>query len=353
MTQVPTDTPVSVDKQSPLASLMRALGDRVEDLLTSGKWGLDEKRAGLARARHDSALMAECLSGLQRVVEAEAGLIRPASVPTDMHRVLHDLIERLTPAAEARNVRLVYSPHPLPSMQADREGLAQLLGALTSLLILATPETAELAINAAEAKDPGLISVIYQWSVPPKNSMISQISLPEWEQTLGLFAPLLDVFGGTWRQASLKAGSVRCEVSFPMGTSSSAQDGGTILIVDDDPDGAFLLEQVLVKAGHQVMIAPNGLEGLGTARHGGIALILLDVMLPGLDGFEVCHRLKDDPNTASIPIVMISAKSRDEDREMGLRVGAEAYLTKPLGLTEVVQTVRRLLATSKEGSHDG
>ncbi len=353
MTQVPTDTPVSVDNQSPLANLMRALGDRVEDLLTSGKWGLDEKRAGLARARHDSALMAECLSGLQRVVEAEAGLIQPVSVTTDMHRVLQDLVQRLIPAARARNVRLVYTPHPLSSLQADREGVAQLLGALTSLLILAMPETAELAVNAAEEEDANLASVVYRWSAAANATKDSQLSLLEWEQTFELFAPLLDVYGGTWRQESLKGGGVRFEVCFPMGTSGSAQGGGTILIVDDDPDGAYLLEQVLVRAGHQVMIAPNGLEGLGMAHQRGIALILLDVMLPGMDGFEVCHRLREDPKTASIPIVMISAKSRDEDRDMGLRVGANAYMTKPLGLTEVVDTVGRLLSPSEEGSHDG
>jgi len=75
-------------------------------------------------------------------------------------------------------------------------------------------------------------------------------------------------------------------------------------------------------------------------------------MLPGLDGFEVCHRLREDPATAKKPIVMISAKARAEDREMGLRVGANAYMTKPLGMSDVVQTVTRYMTTTEEGSHD-
>jgi DNA-binding response OmpR family regulator len=76
-------------------------------------------------------------------------------------------------------------------------------------------------------------------------------------------------------------------------------------------------------------------------------------MLPGIDGFEVCHRLRDDPATEAIPIIMISAKSRPEDRDMGLRVGADAYMTKPLTLNEVLQTVSRFATSPPEGSHDG
>ena len=117
-----------------------------------------------------------------------------------------------------------------------------------------------------------------------------------------------------------------------------------ILVVEDDPSGARLLEYALEKEGYQVEIAVNGLEALRKTREEEPDLLILDVMLPGLDGFEVCHRLRAEPETANLPILMLSAKAQEVDRNAGERVGADLYLAKPADPVEVMAGVESLLA---------
>lgn len=123
---------------------------------------------------------------------------------------------------------------------------------------------------------------------------------------------------------------------------------GTILITEDNPHAALLLEYALEQEGYHILKATNGLEALQIMEEKHIDLLILDVMLPGLDGFEVAHRLRTSPDTISLPIIMASAKARDEDRAAALRVGADAYFTKPLGITDLVGAVENLLANGRD-----
>ena len=129
-----------------------------------------------------------------------------------------------------------------------------------------------------------------------------------------------------------------------------------ILIVDDDPGVQRFLRHALEGQGYLVLSAENGLAGLLSAQKERPDLTVLDVMLPGLDGLEVCHRLKSDEATAKHPVLMLSAKQRETDRDAGDRVGADRYLVKPLDLAEFLETVRDMLSTAvtdplKHGNH--
>ena len=93
-----------------------------------------------------------------------------------------------------------------------------------------------------------------------------------------------------------------------------------------------------------MLIAGNGLEGLMMAQKEKPDLMILDVMLPGLDGFEVCNRLRNEPETAKLPIMMLSAKGQDVDRATGLRMGADEYLGKPIDRDLLISTVQSLMA---------
>jgi len=135
------------------------------------------------------------------------------------------------------------------------------------------------------------------------------------------------------------------ESKVPTEAVAGSGTSATILIVEDDPDSAELMGQILEIAGYQVQKATSGLEALSKVGLPGIDLILLDVMLPGVDGFEVCYRVRQNPATAHLPIVMVSAKGRREDIETGLRVGANTYMTKPLSRAGLVATVKNLLET--------
>jgi|WetSurMetagenome_2_1015567.scaffolds.fasta_scaffold16575_2 two-component system, OmpR family, alkaline phosphatase synthesis response regulator PhoP len=117
-----------------------------------------------------------------------------------------------------------------------------------------------------------------------------------------------------------------------------------VLIIEDDPATSRLVDYSLRHHGYQVITATNGLEGVKKAKTEAPDLVILDVMLPGIDGYEICHRLRADAATRGLRILMFSAKAQDIDKETGLKVGADDYLTKPAAPAEIVARVERLLA---------
>ena len=99
-----------------------------------------------------------------------------------------------------------------------------------------------------------------------------------------------------------------------------------ILLVEDDPSVVRITSYALEQAGYQVLISTDGLEGLGKAQTEDVDLIILDIMLPGLDGFELCGSLRGDSRTADVPVLMVTAKAQPADRDIGLEMGANAYI---------------------------
>ncbi len=120
-----------------------------------------------------------------------------------------------------------------------------------------------------------------------------------------------------------------------------------ILVIEDDPATLRLIGYSLQYEGYQVLTASNGLEGMRKVPDEKPDLIVLDVMLPGIDGFEISHRLRSEPATAQLPILMLSAKAQAIDRDTGLKVGADDYLAKPADPAEIVKRVGKLLAQKK------
>lgn len=121
---------------------------------------------------------------------------------------------------------------------------------------------------------------------------------------------------------------------------------GTILVVDDDPEILSLLRRGLIYEGYRVVEAQDGKEALVKARERPPDLVILDVMMPGLDGLEVCQRLRQ---AGDVPILMLSAKRTVADRVEGLEQGADDYLVKPFAFDELVARVRALLRRRKPG----
>lgn len=117
-----------------------------------------------------------------------------------------------------------------------------------------------------------------------------------------------------------------------------------ILIVDDDVDTLRLVGLMLQRQGYQISAAANGQQGLSKAVEDSPDLILLDVMMPDMDGYEVTRRLRQNPQTAKIPIIMFTAKTQLEDKVTGFEVGADDYLTKPTHPSELQAHVKALLA---------
>jgi two-component system phosphate regulon response regulator PhoB len=116
-----------------------------------------------------------------------------------------------------------------------------------------------------------------------------------------------------------------------------------ILVVDDEPEAVELLEFNLKQAGYTVIAAVDGAEALKKARAQPPNLIVLDVMLPEIDGFEICKLLRRDPATARLPIIMVTAKAAEIDRVLGLELGADDYVTKPFSPRELLLRIRKVL----------
>ena len=120
-----------------------------------------------------------------------------------------------------------------------------------------------------------------------------------------------------------------------------------ILVVDDEPEAVELVEFNLKGAGYEVSTASDGAEALNKARRIQPNLVILDVMMPEIDGMEVCKLLRRDPVTSGIPIIMLTAKASEVDRVLGLELGADDYVVKPFSPRELVLRVKKLLDRGK------
>jgi len=117
-----------------------------------------------------------------------------------------------------------------------------------------------------------------------------------------------------------------------------------VLVVDDEPEAVELVEFNLKQAGYAVTTAADGAEALKKARSQTPDLIVLDVMLPEMNGFEICKALRLDPATAKTPIIMLTAKAAEIDRVLGLELGADDYLTKPFSPRELLLRIKKILS---------
>jgi len=125
--------------------------------------------------------------------------------------------------------------------------------------------------------------------------------------------------------------------------AQQAESRGPILLIDDEPFILRSLSYLLTREGFEVETAGNGKEGLELVRRLHPWVVFLDIMMPLMNGYEVCEQIKQDPMLADIHVIMLSAKGQQIDRERGMLGGADEYMTKPFSPREVVQRIRFLL----------
>lgn len=124
----------------------------------------------------------------------------------------------------------------------------------------------------------------------------------------------------------------------------------SVLVVDDEPMARTMLRLMLIRADFEVIEAKDGHEALKEVERRLPDVVLLDIMMPGIDGFEVCRRLRESSRTDALPIIMLSAKADADSIAQGMRVGATKYLTKPVRPDELVGHVREVLMIDSEYS---
>ena len=119
-----------------------------------------------------------------------------------------------------------------------------------------------------------------------------------------------------------------------------------ILIIDDSPTDVKVLSTALEKAGHKVTAVADAEVGIATAKRERPDLVLMDVIMPGMNGFQATRTLSKDPQTSSIPVLIVTTKSMETDRMWGLRQGARDFLTKPVGDKDLLAHINKLLPTA-------
>ncbi len=126
----------------------------------------------------------------------------------------------------------------------------------------------------------------------------------------------------------------------------------TVLVVEDDEDILNLLRFNLEAAGYEVLASTDGYEGMNLARSNPPQLVILDIMLPGIDGFEVCKDLKRRKETAEIPVIMLTARGEEVDRIVGLELGADDYVVKPFSPRELMLRIKAIMKRSTRTESD-
>jgi len=125
-----------------------------------------------------------------------------------------------------------------------------------------------------------------------------------------------------------------------------------ILAVDDEPNIVRLIQVNLERHGYQVETANNGAQALAKIRQNRPDLLVSDVMMPEMDGFELLASIRRDPNLMDLPVIMLTAKAQDKDVLEGYKTGADMYLTKPFNPQELLAFVKRILSSHSEGGED-
>lgn len=157
-------------------------------------------------------------------------------------------------------------------------------------------------------------------------------------QTRRLLA-LAVIYEGGRRTQAAKSGGVTLQVIRDWVLRFNSEGPAKVLIVDDSPTETYKLTGMLEKSGHQVITASNGEEGVATAKVEIPDLVLMDIVMPGLNGFQATRQLSKAQETSHIPVIIVTTKDQETDRVWGMRQGAKAYLTKPVDEKELYKTM--------------
>ena len=125
--------------------------------------------------------------------------------------------------------------------------------------------------------------------------------------------------------------------------------GPSVLVIDDDPDSRIICSLVLGRGGYEVLLAESGPEGVRMAREARPSVVLMDLALPGLDGWEATEQLRSDPRTAEIPVVVFTARVLETDQARSRRMGCAGYLVKPASPQQILSMVHGLVPPAPEG----
>ncbi|HET7677233.1 MAG TPA: response regulator [Candidatus Limnocylindrales bacterium] len=304
------------------------------------------------------------------LAKVEAGRLELVREPVDLARLVSEAIAELRPLAERKRLRLVAPAEPRTAV-VDRGRLRQVLNNLLSNAIKFTPDGGQVRVGVEPRGEEVAISVvdtgvgIAPEDLPLVFEEFRQVGDHEARRTgtglgLALTRRLVEAHGGHIEVASTPGQGSTFTVVLPRhgqpapalaplpaagaGVGRGAMGAGDVLVIEDDPGVAALLRTYLESDGHQVRVAHDGETGLAEAEARPPGAIVLDIVLPGIDGWEVLNRLKADARLRDVPVIIVTA--RDSER-LGLAVGAVDYLVKPVERSVLLERLARYTFTTK------
>lgn len=331
------------------------------DLLMLGMAGPlgEQQKHFISIIRNNAERMVALVSDLLDISRIESGRVKLDLRAVHIHEVVEQVAHTLQGRAQSKGLTLqVDVPTDLPPVWGDSNRVAQILTNLISNAIQYTPPGGRVTVSAHTNRDMLEISVadtgigiskenqrkIFDRFFRADDPLVQET--PGTGLGLPITASLVQMHGGQiWVESELGEGST-FTFTLPLATARVAGPspapslGTSVLVVEDEADIANLIRIHLEREGYVVQIAGRGEEALRMAREIQPSLMTLDILLPDMDGFTLLEQLKKDPQTAHIPVIVVSIVP---EREKGLRLGAVDYLGKPIDEEQLIDLVRRVL----------
>ena len=342
------------------SELMRAEPEQGDARIVPAEWIEHIHRGG----QHLLALINDVLD----LAKVEAGRLELDPIPFDLRDLVTETVAGLRPLAERKRLR-VTTDVPVGRFVADRGRVRQVLYNLLSNAIKFTPDEGSISIEAAAER--GAVRISVEDTGPGISTEDQAVVFDEFRQVgdvggrqqgtglgLALARRLVEAHGGTIELVSELGSGSRFTATFPQPEPralagnlapvttgeglAAVQPGDDVLIVEDDPSTVRLLRTYLESDGYGVRMASDGATALAEARARPPAAIILDILLPGTDGWEVLRDFKSDPILRDVPVIIVTVV---DERELGLALGAVDYFLKPVDRTALLSRLARYTFT--------
>lgn len=346
----------SHELRAPLASIKESVS-----LICEGAAGeVNEKQKKfLLIAKRNIERLANLVNDLLDISKIESGKMEIKRSRNNINDIAQEARAIFKAFAESKNVEITLEKNDnLPQVNADKDRITQVFANLIS--------------NAVKFSEPGDKIVIHLGFYEPDKSLIEAVVedkgmgidkkdigkiFQKFYQAdssttrksggtgigLAISKDIIELHGGKiWVESSPGEGS-KFIFTLPIEYSEKTQAGKTILIIDDDPDFCLILKKILELNNYNAITSLTGEEGVENAKKYGPDLIILDIMMPDIDGFEVCGALKREPITSPIPVIILTALGFEEDAKKAFAMGAEGYIIKPFEKESFLFTIKQFL----------
>jgi CheY-like chemotaxis protein len=334
-----------------LRSPLQAISGFLELLVNSGVSDSRQEEQFLSIAYRESSRLGDIIADLETASLIESGKLKLHPAPFSMDHLIQSCIEKYNqPEWEGEIFLADTRLKDLPDIHGDELYLRQALNNLIAAVLRPLRVSHHVFIRTV-VDDYDVVIQLISGEENPSDQTLPDMRVARGEfyeiaqEGLGIFVArhIIEAHGGGLISQGTELGGLTYTLQLPLKPRSKSR--GTVLITEDNTHAALLMEYALERDGYIPIKATNGLEALEIVANDEVDLVILDVVLPGMDGFEICYRMRSSPDTASIPVVIVSAKVGDEYRAKALRVGADAYFKKPLVLADLLITMEKLLET--------